>query len=140
MSHSYKPDSERNRDGNQDKTPEKAKKRHPRRNPGRHPRKDPEWISERDFARFLKKAFDSAAAAIPQEQVDRVLAPILERIRAGEFSGRNTEGRFSCAQDENNHADYNESMITQIFIPAEIFAALKKISSNRKKNHPPPTE
>ena len=42
--------------------------------------------NEREFARYLKKIFDEEANAIPQEQIDRILAPVLERIKAGEFT------------------------------------------------------
>ena len=41
---------------------------------------------ERNVARYLKKAFDEEAdRMITQEQLDRVLAPVFAKIRAGEF-------------------------------------------------------
>jgi len=49
-----------------------------KQNAGRH--------LERNLTRCLKRIFDEEANAIPQEQIDRVLAPVLKRIASGEFS------------------------------------------------------
>ena len=103
---------------------------------GRTYNRDARDNSEREFARYLKRIFEEEAErSISQEQIDRVLAPVFERIEAGEFcSSRDDEAPPDEALQHQAAQNQAPAVITRVLISAETITALHKIAAKRKEH------